>query len=146
MNSANDKSPRRTKTTPFVRKLIRTSLVLWASPGTCLGLLIGTVGLMTGGGYQFHTGVLEFHGGATARFLTTMPVKAAAMTFGHVVLGRDVPSLDFTRDHERVHVRQYERWGPFFIPAYLFFSAALWVIGKDAYRSNPFEVEAYENS
>ena len=45
--------------------------------------------------------------------------------------------------HEMVHVRQYERWGPFFIPAYLACSLGLWLAGKDAYRDNPFEREAY---
>ena len=38
---------------------------------------------------------------------------------------------------------QYERWGPIFIPAYLSCSAYLWMRNKDAYRDNPFEVEAY---
>ena len=126
--------------------MVRVVLIVWAAPGTVPGLVVGVVGLLTGGKYQLHTGVLEFYGGATARFLTMTPVKAAAMTFGHVVLGRDAPSLDFTRAHERIHVRQYERWGPFFIPAYLFFTAVLWMMGRDAYRDNPFEVEAFANS
>jgi len=65
------------------------------------------------------------------------------MTLGHVVLGRDELLLDLTRDHERVHVRQCERWGPLFIPAYLL--ASLWVKlrGGRPYEDNPFEREAY---
>ena len=35
------------------------------------------------------------------------------------VLGIDEFWLNETRAHERVHVRQYEHWGPLFIPAYL---------------------------
>ena len=40
------------------------------------------------------------------------------MTLGHVVLGRSAAALAETRAHERVHVTQCERWGPFFVPAY----------------------------
>lgn len=42
---------------------------------------------------------------------------AATITSGHIVLARTLDDLDASRSHERVHVRQYERWGPFFIPA-----------------------------
>lgn len=65
------------------------------------------------------------------------------MTLGHVVLGSDLKSLNWTCRHERVHVRQYERWGPFFIPAYLLCSVWLMIRGRNAYRENPFEIEAY---
>jgi hypothetical protein len=66
------------------------------------------------------------------------------MTLGHVILGRDTAALAATREHERVHVRQYERWGPLFIPAYLGCSLYLWLRRRDPYYDNPFEVEAYE--
>jgi len=61
-----------------------------------------------------------------------------------VVIARDQWSLESTRDHERVHVRQCEAWGPLFIPAYL--SASLWaaVHGRSLYYGNRFEVEAYD--
>jgi hypothetical protein len=64
------------------------------------------------------------------------------MTFGHIVVGRDRMSLDLTRRHERVHVRQCEIWGPAFIPAYL--AAALWarITGTGAYAGNYFERQA----
>jgi hypothetical protein len=39
------------------------------------------------------------------------------MTLDHVVIARDRYSLESTRDHERVHVRQCEVWGPLFVPA-----------------------------
>ena len=68
------------------------------------------------------------------------------MTLGHVVLGVDGPALDFTRPHERVHVRQCERWGPLFIPAYLLASAYQRARGRHAYRDNPFEREAYDTA
>jgi hypothetical protein len=65
------------------------------------------------------------------------------MTLGHVVLGRDLEALEVTREHERVHVRQFERWGPFMGVAYVACSAVLWCQGRDFYRDNPFEREAY---
>jgi len=77
---------------------------------------------------------------------STMPmmmIAIAAITLGHVVLGCDEATLTRTRRHERVHVRQYERWGPLFIPAYLLASAWLGLRGFNAYLDNPFEVEAY---
>ena len=66
------------------------------------------------------------------------------MTLGHVVLGRDRFLLEATRPHERVHVRQAERWGPLFIPAYLAASLIQLMRGKRPYEDNPFEVEAYQ--
>jgi len=116
---------------------------LWASPWTLLGLAIGGVGLLTGGGVQRRCGVIEFYGGAVTWFLKWFPIHPTAMTLGHVVLGRVVDSLEECRLHELVHVRQYERWGPLFIPAYLACSAWIWLRGGDAYRDNPFEREAY---
>ena len=92
-------------------------------------------------------GVIEVHGPWlrwALRHLVPLRGGAAAITFGHVVLARDQASLDWTRAHERVHVRQYERWGALFVPAYL--AAGLWVAlrGGHAYFDNPFEREAYD--
>jgi len=67
----------------------------------------------------------------------------AAMTLGHVILGRSIQSLDSSRDHERIHVRQYEILGVFFLPVYLTFSAILLLAGKHPYLDNPLELEAY---
>ncbi len=68
------------------------------------------------------------------------------MTFGHVVLGQTLGELNRCRDHELVHVRQYERWGPLFLPAYLGCSLVLWLCGRDRYLDNPFEVEAFRQA
>jgi hypothetical protein len=77
------------------------------------------------------------------RNLTLMPGGAAALTLGHVVIGRDHASLESTRTHERVHVRQCETWGPLFIPAYLAASLAARARGRSFYYDNRFEIEAY---
>jgi hypothetical protein len=121
------------------------SRYVWASPNSLIGLLFAPTVWVAGGGLQVVDGVLELHGSVISwvlRRCTGVPGGACAVTFGHVVLGRDQESLCRTRAHERVHVRQYERWGPAFIPAYLL--AALWafVTGAGAYHGNVFEREA----
>jgi hypothetical protein len=98
-------------------------------------------------GTQVVDGVLELHGGLIEAFLrrgTLLPGGASAMTLGHVVLGRDREALRRTRAHERVHVRQCERWGPLFVPAYLLASLTAHLNGSDGYLDNPFEREAFD--
>jgi hypothetical protein len=118
--------------------------VLWALPWTLVGAIVGLLGIASGGRIALHCGVLECHGGLVARLLERLPNEPMAMTLGHVVLGRTDAALDITRKHERIHVRQYERWGPLFVPAYLLCSFVLWIRGQDPYRQNPFEREAFE--
>ncbi len=65
------------------------------------------------------------------------------MTLGHVVIGRDQKLLELTRTHERTHVRQCERWGPLFIPAYFAASVLALARGQRPYLDNHFEREAY---
>lgn len=119
--------------------------IVWASPNTALGLLVGLVGVCSGGRAQFRSGCVEFHGGFVTWILrrTLLGRDAMAMTLGHAILGQSEAALDIARSHEQIHVGQYERWGPLFLFAYLGSSAWLWAIGKDAYRDNPFEIEAY---
>jgi len=119
---------------------------LWVAPTTALGLLFVPVAIVSGGRMRVVEGVLELYGGAVSGFLrycTPLRGGASAMALGHVVLGRSRQLLDFTRAHERVHVRQAERWGPLFIPAYFLLSLLIFVRGGRAYEDNPFEREAY---
>ena len=88
--------------------------------------------------------MLEFWGGAVTVFMNSRVVRARGMTLGHVIIGVAGPTLESIRLHEWVHVRQYERWGPLFIPAYLISSALLWVAGRNPYWENPFEKEAFD--
>ncbi len=128
--------------------MLRITTYLWTLPTTLLGLWLLPLALVTGGGARLVDGVVEIHGGIVAWLLahcTLLKGGASAMTLGHVVLGRDRFLLDATRAHERIHVKQAERWGPFFIPAYLFGSALALLRGKRAYLDNPFEREAYDH-
>lgn len=119
--------------------------IAWASPWTLLGFLIGLAAMLTGGRVQRVGRVVEFHGGLIDRLLRCVPIAggAAAMTLGHCVIARSLADLVRSRKHELVHVAQYERWGPLFVPVYLGWSAWLWLRGYDAYLDNPFEEEAY---
>lgn len=119
--------------------------MFWSSPNSLLGLCIGLFGLCTGGRARRFGPTLEFDGGAIRWLLRKTPIQAGAMTLGHVIIGQQSEVLDRVRLHEWVHVRQYERWGPLFIPAYLLCSLWMRLSGKHFYRDNPFEVEAFES-
>lgn len=123
----------------LLTKLIRYG---WAAPTSLLGLLMATILLITGGRATRVQGVLEVSGGWLANRITHLS-GFAALTLGHVVLGHSADCLQHLRLHEHVHVRQAERWGIFFVPAYVL--AALWQIlhGRHAYRDHPFEQEAF---
>jgi hypothetical protein len=101
--------------------------------------------LLTGGRGQARDGTWAFSGGGATAFLRYCPLVrgASAMTLGHVILGQTGDDLDLSYEHELVHVRQYERWGPLFVPAYL--AAAVWqrLQGRHPYWDNPFEREAF---
>lgn len=125
--------------------LTKLAAIIWTSPNTLLGLVVGLIGLCCGGKIQCVDGCLEFHDGLVKWLLQRGPLERGimAMTLGHTILGQTAAALDISRAHEHVHVRQYERWGPFFLPAYLGCSCVLWLKRRPAYRDNPFEIEAY---
>ena len=130
----------------MIKPAIRTLAILWASPYSLIGLLVGCLGLCTGGRVQVRSGAIEFYGGAVRWLIAHGPLgpTALAMTLGHTILGQTASSLDIARDHEHVHVRQFERWGLLMGPAYLGSSFYIWLRGGQAYRDNPFEREAYD--
>jgi len=123
-----------------VSPLVRLIRYAWASPTTLVGLVAGAITLCSGGKAQKRQGALEFHGGFS-RWMADLG-GFAAMTLGHVIIGRDPWSLDFCRNHEQAHVRQVERWGIAFIPAYLLASLLAWGRGGHYYRDNYFERDA----
>jgi hypothetical protein len=130
------------------RRLLVVLAILWASPWTLFGLGIALLTLLGGGHVQRTGRVLEFWGKGPAFFLRTFPLVrgASAVTFGHTVMARDRQCLESSRSHELVHVRQYERWGPAFVPAYLFWWVVLAFLGKHPYFDNPFEREAFSKA
>jgi hypothetical protein len=126
----------------------RLLAIVWASPYTLLGLLLGAIGLLSGGRVHIRCGVIEFYGGFVKWMLQQFffGEGAMALTLGHTVLGQTDAALDICREHELVHVRQYERWGPLMGPAYMGCSLVLWLKGQRPYRDNPFERQAYDET
>ncbi|MGH2757320.1 MAG: signal peptide prediction [Actinomycetota bacterium] len=113
---------------------MRALRVLWAAPYSLIGLLL-CLGFRR---RRLTHGVLLCEGAEWPRKLGW---RYRAITFGHVVLCIDDID-DRVLAHELAHVRQYESWGPFFVPAYLL--AALWAVlrRRHPYRDNHFEVAA----
>lgn len=120
----------------------RVLSILWASPNTALGLALCVAGCATGGKVSIRDGVVEAHGGVIGKLLRSRLFRAQALTLGHVVVARGPISMESLRAHERVHVRQYEVLGPFFLLAYALASLHAWLLGKHFYWDNAFEIEA----
>jgi hypothetical protein len=124
----------------------RTLVYVWVAPVTLCALLLVVLGVVSGGRAKIVRGVIEVRGGLVTWLLHRgMPWSgpAAAMTLGHVILGRDQQSLETSRFHEHVHVRQFERWGLLMVPMYLGASVWCYFKGYDPYFDNPFEQEAF---
>lgn len=126
-------------------KAARLLRYAWAAPYTALGLVLGAVALVFGARWQLNRGVVEFAGGRIGRTISRLPpaLGFSAMTLGHVILAVDRSALAQLRMHEHVHVGQYERWGPLFVPAYLLSSLLQLLRGRNPYRENHFEREAH---
>ena len=106
----------------------------WAAPWSLFGLLLS---LFFRKRYVTR-GVVLAEGADWPRRLGW---RYRAITFGHVVLGVDELDATIIR-HELEHVHQYERWGPLFVPAYLFASLWMRLRGRHHYSDNPFELAA----
>lgn len=114
---------------------------LWALPVTMAGLVLALASRLTGGSLRVQEGIIAVSGGLSARLLypSWFHRGGAAMTFGHVIIARDEKCLNQSWNHERHHVRQFEQWGLFLIPAYWLVSFVLRFRGYDPYLDNPFE-------
>lgn len=128
-----------------VQRILFVARYLWAAPYSLAGLVLGLLAWAGGGELRVRSGTLEVAGGVLGRVCGRLPEPLAfcAVTLGHVILAVDGAALGALRRHEQVHVRQYERWGPFFLPAYLASSLIQLARGRNPYRENHFEREAY---
>src|SRR5689334_10231573 len=90
----------------------RVAAYAWAAPNTALGLILGLVAVGFGGRARAVCGSLEFSGGRLADLVSAAPrpFSFCAITFGHVILGVSEADLEAVREHEHVHVAQYEAW------------------------------------
>jgi hypothetical protein len=118
--------------------------LLWAAPCSLLGLLIGAAMLLAGGRMRWADGALEccLGQGALAAWLQRHQ-PFAAITLGHVIVALQAEDLHRLGAHERVHVKQFERWGALMLLAYPAASLWAWLQGEDPYLANCFEQEAY---
>ncbi len=123
-----------------------TSVVLrylWAGPWTLVAAALAPIVALTGGRSTIRHGILELSGGTLPWVLRRLPPgRVAAITVGHAVLAIDEATLDRTRAHERVHVTQFEQWGPLFPLVYGWASWTAWRSGQHYYLDNRFERQA----
>lgn len=111
---------------------------LWVSPNSLVGLSLALLAL-PGGRLGVRAGVCEACGGWLPGL---MGRKVQAVTLGHVILARNAAQLERWREHELVHVRQYELYGPGFLPAYLLLAIWQGLRGRHPYRDHPLERQA----
>jgi hypothetical protein len=122
--------------------------VLWASPCSVVGLALAVIPLLGGGRARWQSGALEItyreSKALCGKLARRLPFRG--IVFGHVILAVTRDELHSIGPHERVHVQQYERWGPVFFLAYG--ASSLWQLfcGRRAYWDNHFEVQARELS
>ena len=128
-----------------INYLGRLMCYAWAAPATAVGLVAALFASLLGAGACLFDGVLEISGGRLAGWVGRLPrvLQFEAITLGHVILGTTHAALCELRSHERVHVRQYERWGLLFFPLYLGSSLVQWLRGRHPYLDNRFEREAF---
>jgi hypothetical protein len=118
--------------------------MLWAAPCSAIGTVLAGLLLLAGGKAKWSCGALEVayreNQAGCGRLARNLPFRG--IVFGHVILAVTRDELLSIGAHERVHVRQYERWGPLFFFAYG--ASSLWQLlqGRGAYRDNHFEVQA----
>ena len=128
----------------LVRVPMTVVLYAWAFPATLVGLAVALFARAGGASVAVAEGVIEVAGGrlgeAVSRF--RHPFCFNAITFGHVIFAVDPRLLAECRAHERVHVRQYERWGVLFFVLYAGSSIFEALRGGDPYWDNHFERQA----
>ncbi|MBA3594070.1 MAG: hypothetical protein H0W47_09775 [Polaromonas sp.] len=118
--------------------------LLWASPCSVLGLVLACIPLLAGGRARWSSGALEVTYRESqvdcGKLARRLPFRG--IVFGHVILAVTSEELRLIGPHERVHVRQYGRWGLLFFFAYG--ASSLWQLlcGRSAYWDNHFEVQA----
>ena len=120
----------------------RWARLAWASPCSLVGVLAAALVLLGGGHAWRADGIVEVVWRNTARGRLARWLPFRAITLGHVVVAVSSRDLNACRRHERVHVRQYERWGVLFFPAYALSSLWQGLRGRRPYWDNCFEVQA----
>ena len=126
--------------------LVRLPRYLWAAPCSAAGLIIASFAILLGAKAYLRNGTLQVVGGGLATGLSRLPTRLSILAFtnGHVIFAISPKAMEAYREHELVHVRQYERWGPLFPLLYLGSSLIQKLKGRDPYFANWFEKEAHQ--
>ena len=125
-------------------RLIYAPSYLWPLPVTLLGLGISLLPFVGSRRFTVRRGCVGVYGPGMQSLLSRLPTPggAAAITLGHVILAIDYRAFDESFEHEWIHVKQYLWWWPLFLPAYGINSLWQWILGKDPYWDNDFEIQA----
>jgi hypothetical protein len=75
------------------------------------------------------------------RWFRAHVIPVRAQTLGHFVFARGPVPADILA-HECEHIRQWSRFGPFYLPLYFGSSATAWLRGRRPYWDNVFEAAA----
>lgn len=127
---------------------LRLIKVLWALPCSVVGLTLAALVLAAGGRVRLSAGALEVTYRRSqvqcGRLAQVLPFRG--IVFGHIIVAVTEEELIAIGPHERVHVQQYERWGPLFFLAYG--ASSLWQLarGHNPYWHNHFELQARERA
>lgn len=127
---------------------LKVAKLLWAAPCSAIGLVLAAIPLALGGKAAWRSGALEVtyrqSPAGCGKLAQALPFRG--IVFGHVILAVTNEELCRIGPHERVHVEQYERWGPIFFLAYGL--SSLWQLlrGRNPYWQNHFEVQARQRS
>lgn len=140
--------PQTTKLQTSTKKILEILAFLWALPVTLVGFMAV---LLCGGwawSFQFRwQGRLALVMGP--RWMWMFPKWVAAVTLGSVILVRDRADMEAGQQnpsvlllHELEHVRQCCILGPFMLVLYPLASFLAWLLYRELYRGNYFEIKA----
>src|SRR5437867_3411040 len=93
--------------------LAKAAKFIWAAPCSVVGVILVAGVLLLGGRAKRSLGTLEFtlHDWEASSGNWARSLRFRAITFGHVIIAATEQEFTYSRAHELVHVRQYERWG-----------------------------------
>lgn len=115
-----------------------------ALPGDLMGLMV-----MRGCGIRTSSRIVDA-GDVSAvlvenpdigRYFDVQMMPVQAQTLGRCVFARG-PIPEHTLEHEIEHIRQWQRFGPFYLPLYFASSGVALLRGRRPYWDNRFEVAA----
>jgi hypothetical protein len=116
-------------------------LVIWACGITAPGRAVFTAPGTGRAGGPGGVAAVVIEDPAAAHYLDHGWIPIHAQTLGRYVFARG-PLDDRTVAHELEHVRQWQRLGPLFLPAYIAATGAAILRRRPAYWANRYEVAA----